>query len=370
MSRMDVNQSIAFYGTIIHSVDVKKPVVILENTVVAIKERKIVALQTGVEKKEAHQLISNLNIPIENFQILRTGEFIIPGLIDTHIHAPQYVNMGIGYDLTLLGWLDKYTFPTEAKFHDLDFASKVYSQVVKRTLQNGTTTASYFATIHLDASLLLAKIMNSYGQRGYVGKVCMDMNSPDNYVETTKDSLSSTRQFIESMRKEYRVAGIVAPCVTPRFAASCSKELMIGLAQLAKEFNAPIQTHISENEGEISWVKDIFKVPEYVDVYEQAGLMTEKTILAHCVFSNDKELDVMKKYGAGIAHCPNSNTSLTSGQMNSRKVLSKGVKLGLGKIVFHIYFNMSTPMVFSYALVSYQLCTQNRHYTYRVIDCF
>ncbi|KAF6028271.1 hypothetical protein EB796_013419 [Bugula neritina] len=161
-------------------------------------------------------------------------------------------------------------------------------------------------------------------------KVCMDMNSPDNYVETTKDSLSSTRQFIESMRKEYRVAGIVAPCVTPRFAASCSKELMIGLAQLAKEFNAPIQTHISENEGEISWVKDIFKVPEYVDVYEQAGLMTEKTILAHCVFSNDKELDVMKKYGAGIAHCPNSNTSLTSGQMNSRKVLSKGVKLGLG----------------------------------------
>ncbi|KAF6028272.1 hypothetical protein EB796_013420 [Bugula neritina] len=130
---MDVNQSIAFYGTIIHSVDVKKPVVILENTVVAIKERKIVALQTGVEKKEAHQLISNLNIPIENFQILRTGEFIIPGLIDTHIHAPQYVNMGIGYDLTLLGWLDKYTFPTEAKFHDLDFASKVYSQVVKRT---------------------------------------------------------------------------------------------------------------------------------------------------------------------------------------------------------------------------------------------
>jgi guanine deaminase len=125
----------------------------------------------------------------------------MPGLIDTHIHAPQYPNAGLGLDLPLLDWLSTYTFPMESKFADVSFARSVYKKVVQRTLNLGTTTASYFATIHRESAEVLAEIVDLAGQRAFVGKVNMDCFTPDNYIEGTKESIKETEEFIVNVQK-------------------------------------------------------------------------------------------------------------------------------------------------------------------------
>lgn len=324
-------QDLAFYGTIIHSISSATPLVLMEKTIIIVKNNRIVKLEADIDESSARQFVTEFGVDCGNLRILKHGEFLIPGFVDTHLHAPQYVNVGVGYHLTLLDWLNKYTFPAESKFSDLEFAQTVYDKVVKRTLKSGTTTACYFATIHLEASLLLADIMVKHGQRGYVGKVCMDQNSPDNYVETTQEAISRTEEFIQKLREKHGSENLVDAIITPRFAISCTDGLMSALAALAKKYNAPIQTHMSENSDEIKFVLSTHEVDEYVEVYRDSGLLTDRTILAHCVHSSDKELDIIKKYNCGIAHCPNSNTSLASGLMNAKKVEKHGVKMGLGE---------------------------------------
>ncbi|XP_072289873.1 guanine deaminase isoform X2 [Eucyclogobius newberryi] len=260
----------------------------------------------------------------------RESEFFMPGLVDTHIHAPQYSYAGTALDLPLLQWLSAYTFPVESQFKDLDFARKVYEQVVKRTLRNGTTTACYFATIHTDASLLLGHIANEYGQRALVGKVCMDRNNSfKQYKETLQESQEETCRFIaELLNKKYP---LVKPVVTPRFAPSCTGALLGQLGAIAKNNNLHIQSHISENPEEVKLVKELF--PEsgsYTDVYYKYNLLTDKTIMAHGCYLSDKELVLFRETGASLSHCPNSNISLCSGILNVRNVLKHNVKLGLG----------------------------------------
>ena len=125
-----------------------------------------------------------------------TGKLIIPGLVDAHCHAPQYAFTGTGMDLPLLKWLEQYTFPCETKFSNETFANDVYRKSVMRHLKCGTTFASYFATIHKTASKLLVDIANEIGQRAYIGKVSMDRNSPDTYIENTEEGLADEEEFI------------------------------------------------------------------------------------------------------------------------------------------------------------------------------
>lgn len=326
------DRSLAFYGTLAHSLSATEPLIVMSNALIVVQDGKILLLQQDVENKDlALKLVSDLGITSTSLKVMHEGEFLMPGLIDTHIHASQYINIGVGYHLTLLDWLNTYTFPTEAQFSDVEFASMCYKNVVKRTLRNGTTTASYFATIHVESSLILAKFMDQYGQRGYVGKVCMDQRSPPNYIESTESSINSTRAFIEIMKEKYGGGGLVEPCITPRFALSCTAALMAGLGALAAEYDLPIQTHMSENTSECELVKSECDVAEYVHCYEKANLLTRKTILAHCVYSEEAELSVVKNFDCGIAHCPNSNTSISSGAMDARKVQKHDIKLGLGR---------------------------------------
>uniref|UniRef100_A0A8C0LP14 Guanine deaminase n=1 Tax=Canis lupus dingo TaxID=286419 RepID=A0A8C0LP14_CANLU len=215
---------------------------------------------------------------------LSNHEFFMPGLVDTHIHAPQYSFAGSNVDLPLLDWLTKYTFPTELKFQNIDFAEEVYTRVVRRTLKNGTTTACYFGTIHTDSSLLLAEIADKFGQRAFVGKVCMDMNATvPEYKETTEASIKET------------------------------------------------ESHISENISEVEAVKSLFyDYKNYTDVYDRNNLLTDKTVMAHGCYLSAEELQVFKERGAAISHCPNSNLSLSSGFLNVLEVLKHEVKIGLG----------------------------------------
>ena len=129
--------------------------------------------------------------------------FLVPGFVDTHTHAPQFAFTGLGYDLQLLDWLQKYTFPSEAKFSSLEYAAHVCHTAVRRTLLHGTTSCIWFATIHTDAAVQLGRIAANLGQRAFVGKVNMDRNAPETYCETTEESLAETERFVQLMLAEH-----------------------------------------------------------------------------------------------------------------------------------------------------------------------
>lgn len=336
----DNKQQVArlFYGTIVHSVSKEEPFVVKKDTLLTVKGGKIATVKSGITEDEVHA-VSTMTPGAELYK-LRESEFLMPGMVDTHIHASQYITAGTGYNLTLLDWLNEYTFPAEVRFSDTQFATDVYNKVVKRTLKNGTTTASYFATIHVEASLILADAMAKYGQRGFVGKVCMDKESPPHYIETTSQSLADTHTFIQKMKSRYEAGGLITPCVTPRFAVTCTTELLSELAKISDEFNVPIQTHLSENRDEIKYVVENNGVKAYAELYEKTGLLTNRTILAHCVYSCDGELDMLSRHGCGISHCPNSNITLSSGLMDIRAVESHDVKVGLGKYYMSVYLKI------------------------------
>lgn len=269
-------------------------------------------------------------LPVEDY----SGKLIVPGLTDLHIHAPQYVFRGMKMDLELLEWLNTSAFPEEAKYQDTEYARRAYGIFVDDLRKSGTTRCCMFATLHLPATKVLMELLEESGQISYVGKVNMDRNSPDYLCEESADaSAQATVQWLAETGKAF---SRTKPILTPRFIPSCSDELMERLAAIQKEYNLPVQSHLSENHGEISWVQEL--VPEsrfYGDAYDRVGLFggNVPTIMAHCVHSGEEETDLMKKRGVYIAHCPQSNTNLMSGIAPVRTYLEKEIPMGLGSDV-------------------------------------
>lgn len=310
-----MSKSLLIHGNFLHTIEGKLE--ILENSYITVKNGKI----SCISKEKPPETF-------EEFFKAKPNQLILPGLIDTHIHAPQYVFCGCGLDLPLLDWLNTYTFPAESKFSDVEYAKKVYETVVKRTLDFGTTTASYFATIWTESSVLLSEICKKKGQRAFVGKVSMDRNSPDFYVEKTEDAKKNEENFISTFTDK---DSLVQPTITPRFVPTCTGDLMKNLGDLAKNGNLHIQSHLDENIGEIEWVKQLHPDSKsYTHVYDEFGLLTDKTILAHAVHITDEELLLIKERGASIAHCPASNFGLFSGIADVRHMMDLKVKVGLG----------------------------------------
>jgi len=264
-------------------------------------------------------------------RITDTG-FFFPGFIDTHTHAPQYPNAGIFGSSTLLNWLETYTFPTESSFSSLATAQRIYTRVVSRLLSHGTTTAAYYATTHVPATNLLADICLAKGQRALVGRVCMDQLSPPYYRDASPETaVKDTQACIDHVGAIDPSSTLITAVVTPRFAPSCSAEVLAHLGALARETGVPVQTHIAENVDEIALVKSLFPSSKsYADVYDTAGLLTPKTILAHAVHLSPDEVELVRSRGAKIAHCPCSNTCLTSGAAPVREMLDAGLEIGLG----------------------------------------
>ncbi|KAI9669373.1 MAG: hypothetical protein M1831_000409 [Alyxoria varia] len=258
--------------------------------------------------------------------------FFFPGFIDTHTHAPQYPNTGIFGSSTLLDWLNTYTFPMESSFKDLDRARQVYTRVVRRGLSHGTTCAAYHATLHVEATNTLADICKAAGQRALVGRVCMDSMSPEGYRdESPLAAVEASTLCIQHARKIDPSGEIVRPCITPRFAPSCTEESLLAMGELQKATGEWAQTHMSENLPELAMVKDIFpQHKDYASVYESAGLLNDKTILAHAIHLSADELKLISANGVKISHCPISNTCLTSGACRVRELLDAGVDVGLG----------------------------------------
>ncbi|ECV5255487.1 guanine deaminase [Salmonella enterica subsp. houtenae] len=264
---------------------------------------------------------------------LKQGEYLLPGFIDLHIHAPQWPNLSKALDRPLEEWLQEYTFPLESRYSDMEYARENYQHLVKTLLANGTTTAVYFATIHREASVELGRICLQQGQRALVGKVAMDDKNacPENYRDASAFSaIEETRRFIDDIKQlPGNDNALILPVITPRFIPCCTTELLEGLGKLAQETGCHIQTHCSESDWEHNFVLKKYSQTD-TQALKRFGLLSRKTVLAHSNHITDEDMDIIKGVDAGIAHCPISNFYFANSVFPLRKAIDKQLNVGLG----------------------------------------
>ena len=253
---------------------------------------------------------------------------ILPSFADLHLHAPQYPMLGMGMDLPLLDWLNAYAFPTEARFADPAYAREIYKKLARELVENGTTRVCMFSSLHTDATLILMEELEKAGVTGYVGKVNMDRNSaPGLLEETTEESRRETLRWLEACQDFQHVK----PILTPRFTPSCTDTLMEFLGKLAAERDLPVQSHLSENQAEMDWVRRLHPdCPQYWETYAKYGMWNSRTVMAHCVWCDGRERQAMKDAGVTVVHCADSNQNICSGVAPVRVMLNEGLKVALG----------------------------------------
>ena len=262
--------------------------------------------------------------PVENYG----DALILQSFADLHLHGAQYPMLGMGMDLPLLDWLNAYAFPTEARFADTGYAREIYRRLARDLIANGTTRVCMFSSLHTDATLVLMEELERAGVTGYVGKVNMDRNAaPGVLEETTEESKWETLRWLEASRG-FR---LVRPMLTPRFTPSCTDGLMAWLGGLAAERDLPVQSHLSENDREIAWVRQLHPdCEQYWETYAKYGLWNSRTLMAHCVWSDQREREAMREAGVTVVHCPDSNVNVCSGTAPVRAMLDEGLKVALG----------------------------------------
>ena len=326
----------AFYGPIIHSVSPQQLEILEHGLLIVDKTGIIVLCKELADSNEVNSSIAEGGFQRSEltFYDLPRGQFLIPGFIDTHNHAPQWTQRGTGRDKPLMDWLNDITFPHEAKFADPRYAEVTYSSCVEGFLRQGITTASYYGSLHEEATGILADVCLRKGQRALVGKCNMTQNSPDFYCEASaEESLQATERFIAHVEKADPSGALVRPILTPRFAISCDRETLSGLGQLVVKYpHLPIQTHFVETMQEVAVTKELFsEFSSEADLYEHYGLMNERTIMAHCIFVGEHEVARLKARESGVAHCPISTaTGGEFGVAPIRRYFQEGIKVGLG----------------------------------------
>ncbi len=306
-------------GSFVHA-PVRGEIEVLEDVVISIgADGKIAAVASAADGVPE----GTLEVP--------DGQLILPGFVDLHIHAPQYPQLGMALDVPLEVWLGKYTFPLEAQYADLDFARERYDTLVRDLLASGTTTALYFATVHREATELLAEICLRQGQRALVGKVVMDdpASCPDYYRDASATrAVAETRSVINYIRA---LPGNdrVLPVITPRFIPSCTDAALAGLGALAQECGCHVQTHCSESDWAHGYALDRYGKTDTAAL-DSFGLLGRKTVLAHSVFLTDDDMATVRAAGAGVAHCALSNMYFGNAVFPLRRALEKGLHVGLG----------------------------------------
>lgn len=254
-------------------------------------------------------------------------KLIMQSFADMHLHAPQYPMLGMGMDLPLIDWLNTYTFKTESRFADLDYAQRIYRRLAEDLVTGGTTRVVMFSSMHTDATLVLMKCLEKAGVTGFVGKVNMDRNGAEYLQETTEESKRETLRWLDAC-SDFKS---IKPILTPRFTPSCSNELMEWLGKLANNRGLYVQSHLSENTNEIAWVRELHPdCAQYWESYNKYGLWKDHTIMAHCVHSDAREREAMREHGVVAAHCAGSNINICSGVAPVRTMLDEGNWVTLG----------------------------------------
>lgn len=260
----------------------------------------------------------------------RPGQLLLPGFIDTHVHAPQ-LDVMASYGSELLDWLERYTFPAESAWADPDVANAGSQLFLDQLLQHGTTSALVFPTVHKTSCDALFAAAQARGMRLLTGKCLMDRNAPaalsDTVESAERDSLALLQRWHGVDRLTY--------AHTVRFAPTSSEAQL----RLAGELHAAspgshVQTHVAENRAEVEWVRALFPgYRSYLDVYERHGLLTAQTTLAHGIWLDGEDRARLRETGAVIAHSPTSNLFLGSGLFDWRGRAADGVRLSIASDV-------------------------------------
>lgn len=315
-------------GTCVHAPD-RHTLDILEDVVLVINQAGVIegilpptADGRGAVLAEARQRGVLTEVP--------RPEFVIPGLVDLHVHAPQWPQLGKALHVPLEVWLQQETFPLESRYSDVAFAASVYRSLVSSLLANGTTTAVYYATIHDEATRTLADTCIDLGQRALVGRVAMDHpeQCPDFYRDASVETaLGGTEALIDYLSGAGD--GRVLPAITPRFIPSCTDELLSGLGELAAKHGCHVQTHCSESDWEHHHVMQRMGCSD-TEALHGFGLVGRQSVLAHATLLGDSDMDLIARVGAGVAHCPLSNIYFSDAVFPLRRALEKGLHVGLG----------------------------------------
>ncbi len=261
---------------------------------------------------------------------LDPGTILLPGLVDLHIHAPQWPQLGTGLDLPLERWLFEYTFPLEARYADIEFAAAVWDDLVPTLLSGGTTTAVYFSSNHLDATTALARACARHGQRALVGRVAMDRpeGTPEWYRDTTAGTgVDASAGSIEAVSAVG--SPLVEPIITPRFTPACTDALLEGLGELAEATGVRVQTHCAESDWHCGYAIERFGTTDSAAL-DRFGLIRPSTVLAHSDHLSDDEMVLVADRRAGVAHCPLSNSYFANAVFGVRRALAANVGVGLG----------------------------------------
>ena len=256
---------------------------------------------------------------------------VMPGLIDLHAHLPQWPNAGLGAGLDLLTWLQRYIFPLEREFH-ADAARRLAPLFYRALAAAGTTTALLYGAVFEDSTDAAFEAAHEHGVRVVLGKVMMDRLRYDESLADSAvldQSLAQSQRLIE--RWHGRDDGRLQYAVTPRFAVSCSADMLRQSADLARATDTYWQTHLAEDRNEIDEVAQLFpEARDYTDVYDRAGALGPRTIMAHAVHLSEREVLRLSQTGTRVAHCPSSNLFLASGAMPLARYRAAGIVTGLG----------------------------------------
>ena len=300
---------------------------VLENSYVAVENGKVTGVSTDLAQLDS-----------EGAEVIDFGnKLLIPAMNDMHVHAPQVHNQGVAMDLELLPWLQNYTFPEESKYADVNYAERMYRRFLHTQWLFGTMRSVVFGTVHTESTRKLMNLYKEAGMGALVGKVAMNRNCPDAlcedvdaYVEGQESLIAEANSSLFTLHSS--LPPLVRPIITPRFVPSCTPDLLNACGELAKKYQLPVQSHLSENTSEIAWVAELEKEStSYGDAYNRYGLFGQTpTIMAHCVWTNGSELELMKRNRVMVAHCPTSNFNLSSGLAPVRTFLDEGLPIGLG----------------------------------------
>ena len=306
---------------------------IFENGYIAVENGIVVGVANSLDELKVQ--CSKFNV--QDAEVVDFGDkLLIPAMNDMHVHAPQVHNQGVAMDLELLPWLQNYTFPEESKYADTAYAECMYRRFIHTQWLFGTMRSVAFGTVHTDSTRVLMKLYQEAGMGALVGKVAMNRNCPEALCEDVEAAVEGNEKLIAEFNapspNTHHPTPLVRPIITPRFVPSCTPELLKACGELAKKYQLPVQSHLSENTSEIAWVAEL--EPEsksYGDAYNRYGLFGQTpTIMAHCVWTAGSELELMKKNGVMVAHCPTSNFNLSSGMAPVRNLLDAGIRIGLG----------------------------------------
>lgn len=316
---------VAHRGRIVHCL--REPADVTDNTSVEYFADGLMVIENGhiSTLAPAESLLPTLSSDVE---ITEHGDgLIIPGMIDCHVHYPQ-TDVIASYGAQLLNWLEDYTFPEEKRFADPAHATASADFFVEELLKNGTTSALVFATVHPHSVDAIFTAANKRRMRLAAGKVLMDRNCPTDLQDTATSGYRESRELLERWHHQDRMHY----AITPRFAVTSSQQQLNAAGRLAEEFpSAMVHTHLAENHDEIRWIGELFpQARSYLDVYQQAGLLRERAVFAHCLHLDTPDYQAMAAAGASMAFCPTSNLFLGSGLFDLPRAQQHNIDVGLG----------------------------------------